>query len=80
MIEPVAPDAGYILWYQDIGNDDVALVGGKNASLGELNLLADEIDMATPFGFTVTTEAYRRLIADNQLEGALRTLLDTAAM
>ena len=31
-----APDVTYIRWFADLGLDDIPLVGGKNASLGEL--------------------------------------------
>lgn len=48
----------YIRFYDEITNDDVALIGGKNASLGEMfqNLSGKEVNI--PFGFATTSEAY----------------------
>jgi len=50
--------ADFIKWFDEIRNSDIALVGGKNASLGELygNLRAEGI--AVPNGFALTTKAY----------------------
>ena len=49
-----------ILWFGDIVFDDLALVGGKNASLGELIRL-DGINV--PNGFAITTNVFRQFIA-----------------
>lgn len=45
------------LAFADVGRDDVALVGGKGANLGELSRIEG---VAVPNGFCVTTEAFRR--------------------
>ena len=49
----------YIRWFKEIGIDNVPLVGGKNASLGEMyqNLTADGVRV--PNGFAITADAYR---------------------
>lgn len=62
----------YIRFYDEIDNDDVALIGGKNASLGEMyqNLLHKGIDV--PFGFATTSEAYFYFMQ----EAGLTTLID----
>ncbi|MFN2369501.1 MAG: PEP/pyruvate-binding domain-containing protein, partial [Desulfurivibrionaceae bacterium] len=50
---------GYIRWFEELCNDDVASVGGKNASLGEMirNLRAQGVRV--PGGFATTATAYR---------------------
>ena len=54
-----------ILWLKDISLKDVPLVGGKNASLGEMyrNLSKKEINV--PDGFALTTRVYWRFLKDN---------------
>ena len=44
----------YTLWFDKAGREAIGLVGGKNASLGELI----KADIPVPPGFSVTTEAY----------------------
>ena len=48
-----------ILWFKEIGFEDLPLVGGKNASLGELIKLEG---IKVPNGFAITTEAFKRFI------------------
>ena len=51
----------FFRWFDEIGLDDLPLVGGKNASLGELGRsLSGSIKV--PEGFAVTSEAYRRFV------------------
>ena len=65
----------YIRWFDTVGRDDVDLVGGKCASLGELiqNLVPRGI--AVPGGFAVTAAAYRHFIAEAGLEDAIAGIL-----
>jgi pyruvate, water dikinase len=52
----------YIRWFSELGAGDVALVGGKNASLGEMfNELGGQ-GVRVPNGFAVTAEAYRHVL------------------
>jgi pyruvate, water dikinase len=52
----------YIRWFSELGAGDVALVGGKNASLGEMfNELGGQC-VRVPNGFAVTAEAYRHVL------------------
>ena len=61
-----------IRWFEDLGNGDVAIVGGKNASLGEMiGTLAAE-GVRVPGGFATTAEAYRTFLEHNALEETLR--------
>ena len=60
----------------EVSADDVALVGGKCASLGELFRALVPKGIRAVDGFATTSEAYRRLLATNGLEARLRELLD----
>ncbi|HEX6147744.1 MAG TPA: PEP/pyruvate-binding domain-containing protein, partial [Acidimicrobiia bacterium] len=53
------PDSAYVRWFGDLGVEDVALVGGKNASLGELFRELNPLGVKVPNGFAVTAAAYR---------------------
>jgi pyruvate,water dikinase len=63
-----------LLWFKDCGIKDVPIVGGKNASLGEMihNLSAKGIRV--PNGFATTAHAYRHFLESNGLDGKLRAL------
>ncbi len=52
--------------------DDVAQVGGKNASLGEMIGRLSARGVRVPHGFATTSEAYRRFLAVNDLEDRVR--------
>jgi len=66
----------YIRWFNEISIDDVPLVGGKNASLGEMyqNLTAEGVRV--PNGFAVTAEAYRYVLEHNNAWQPLHAALD----
>lgn len=51
--------ANYIRWFSDLGIADVPLVGGKNASLGEMYRQLTSQGVRVPNGFAVSAEAYR---------------------
>lgn len=51
----------YILWFDKAGKEALNLIGGKNASLGELM----RADIPVPPGFSVTTEAYKEFVSGN---------------
>ena len=52
----------FILWFDQVNNNDVALVGGKNASLGEMYTTLTSKGIRVPNGFVVTAHAYKYLI------------------
>jgi len=54
--------AHYVRWFADLGIDDVALVGGKNASLGEMYRELSAKGVKVPNGFAVTADAYREML------------------
>ena len=62
-----------ILWLDQIGNDDVALVGGKNASLGEMYTHLVPRGIRVPNAFVVTAHAYRRFVKESGLEHIIRS-------
>jgi rifampicin phosphotransferase len=51
----------YVLGFQEIDQTQVAIVGGKGAHLGDLSRIED---MRVPAGFCVTTDAFRRIVAE----------------
>ena len=59
--------ARWILPFEEIGSDDVARVGGKNASLGEMVAVLSERGIRVPRGFATTAEAYRCFLEHNEL-------------
>jgi phosphoenolpyruvate synthase/pyruvate phosphate dikinase len=69
------PTARYVRWFREIGLADVATVGGKNASLGELFRELTPFGIRVPDGFAVTAEAYRVFLASDVLGGEIRSAL-----
>ena len=66
----------YILWLDEISKKDIALVGGKNANLGEMyqnlthatsQIFPDE-HIQVPYGFAVPAYSYRYFIEKNSLD------------
>jgi pyruvate, water dikinase len=62
----------YVRWFEDLTNEDVPIVGGKNASLGEMIGTLKGEGIVVPDGFATTAEAYRHFIKENDLEGKIR--------
>ena len=56
---------GYIVWFDQLSMKDVGLVGGKNASLGEMIRHLSEAGVNVPTGFATTTNAYQVFLAEN---------------
>jgi pyruvate,water dikinase len=65
-----------ILPLDSVGIDDIALVGGKCASLGEMLQNLAGTGVRIPGGFVVTTAAYRQFLEQSQLEPFIKTELD----
>ncbi|BBC03021.1 MULTISPECIES: phosphoenolpyruvate synthase [Bradyrhizobium] len=68
--------SGYTRWFKDIGLEDVPLVGGKTASLGELYSALARQGVKVPNGFALTASAYRDALAQAGAWDKLRKLLD----
>lgn len=73
----------YIRFFDEITNDDVALIGGKNASLGEMYQKLSSKDVNIPFGFATTSEAYFYFLKEaglTELIDGVCSSLDTSDM
>ncbi|MCC8360688.1 phosphoenolpyruvate synthase [Salinimicrobium sediminilitoris] len=65
----------YIRKFREIGMKDVPLVGGKNASLGEMFTDLASHGVRIPDGFATTAEAFRSYLKENELDQKLEKLL-----
>ena len=63
-----------ILWFDEVGINDIPLVGGKNASLGEMMQQLSTKGINIPNGFATTAYAYRCFIKTPGLEAKLREI------
>lgn len=64
----------HVRWFEELDRGDVAIVGGKNASLGEMIQHLREAGVRVPGGFATTGEAYRAFLRHNGLDDTLRDL------
>ena len=58
----------YIRWFEEISIDDVPVVGGKNASLGEMYRELSASGVKVPNGFAITAQAYRDFLSEAGLD------------
>ena len=65
----------HILWFDEIGIEDVYLVGGKNASLGEMYQNLTKKGVSVPFGFAITANAYNYFLDENNLKDKIKEIL-----
>lgn len=72
----MSKQANYIRWFNELTIDDVSLVGGKNASLGEMYRELTPQGIRIPNGFAVTAEAYRYVLDQADGWDALHQALD----
>ncbi len=66
---------GFILWFDQTGIDDTQLVGGKNASLGEMYTRLTKRGVNVPNGFSVTARAYFYLLEKAGIKQKINDLL-----
>lgn len=66
----------YVRFFKDMGIDDVPLVGGKNASLGEMIQKLSEQGVRVPNGFAITAAAYRHMLDEAGAWDRLHAELD----
>ncbi len=74
----------FVLWFDEITKNDIPLVGGKNANLGEMyqNLTQTESKtfkgekISVPYGYSVTAAAYRYFMSENKLDVKIKKILD----
>jgi pyruvate,water dikinase len=65
----------YIRWFADIGIEDIPLVGGKNASLGEMHRELRPRGVNLADGFAVTADAYWQFLRETELERKIADIL-----
>lgn len=73
MSAPASPR--FIRWFADISIGDIPLVGGKNASLGEMFHELSAQGVKVPDGFAVTAEGYRHFLTSTGLEARIQEIL-----
>ncbi|MCC6916081.1 phosphoenolpyruvate synthase [Nitrosomonas sp.] len=73
----MADHSDCILWLDQVGMGDVARVGGKNASLGEMIGNLARAGVKVPGGFATTTHAYREFLKNNDLGDRISQKLST---
>ena len=65
----------FIAWFEEVGARDVALVGGKNASLGEMIGNLAKKGVTVPSGFAITAEAYKYVIEEAGISEKIKNTL-----
>jgi pyruvate,water dikinase len=64
-----------ILNLDEVGIGDIELVGGKNASLGQMLQNLKSLQIRIPNGFAITVQAYKEFIAFNHLEESIKDII-----
>ena len=72
-------NAKYVRWFEDVRAEDVGLVDGENASLGEMVGRLQEAGIRVPAGFATTVSAFRYFIEHNNLAPRIKAQLDAMA-
>ena len=75
MKPPASTPESYILWFEEIGLQDINRVGGKNASLGEMYRELTPQGVRIPNGFAITAEAYRYVLREAGLDSKIQQIL-----
>ena len=52
-----------VIWFEKLGKNDIPIVGGKNANLGEMI----NAQIPVPPGFAITAQAYEKFLEDTQI-------------
>jgi pyruvate,water dikinase len=66
----------YVLWFKEISKEDVPLVGGKNASLGEMFSKLSKKGVQVPNGFAITAGAFRYYLSYNKIDEKLKEIFE----
>ncbi|WP_342755306.1 phosphoenolpyruvate synthase [Pantoea sp. MBD-2R] len=69
-------DLPLVLWYNQLGMNDVDRVGGKNASLGEMITNLSSLGVSVPNGFATTSEAFNQFLDQSGVNQRIYELLD----
>ena len=73
-VTETSKDQKFVLWFEEVGIEDVPLVGGKNASLGEMIQQLASSGVNVPTGFATTAHAYRYFVEKAGLQEQLRQM------
>ncbi|MDO8509645.1 MAG: PEP/pyruvate-binding domain-containing protein, partial [bacterium] len=65
----------YIRWFKELTIKDIPLVGGKNASLGEMYRELKRKGVVVPNGFALTADMYREFLKFNKLDKQIKEIL-----
>ena len=76
LMERLISTSDTIRWFEDLTRDDVASVGGKNSSLGEMIGNFTKQGIKVPPGFATTATAYRRFLTENKIDEAISGMLE----
>jgi len=68
-------ESRYVRWFETLNNRDVPIVGGKNASLGEMISSMKSEGIRIPDGFATTSEAYWKYVEANNLKSEIESRL-----
>ncbi len=66
-------EKAYVLWFDELRREDVALVGGKSSSLGEMT---SQTKVPVPYGFATTAHGYRHFMQDSGVEAKVEELIN----
>jgi pyruvate,water dikinase len=66
----------YILWFDQISLSDLEIVGGKNASLGEMIVHMAKADVQVPIGFATSAQLFNDFLAQNNFNEQIKKHLD----
>ncbi|HYM65332.1 MAG TPA: phosphoenolpyruvate synthase, partial [Candidatus Sulfotelmatobacter sp.] len=69
----MSSSARNVVWFSEVDKDDVSIVGGKGANLGEMT----KAKFPVPNGFIITSKAYYGFIKDNKLDIKIKHLIST---
>ncbi len=69
----MSKSAQNVVWFSDVSKEDIALVGGKGANLGEMT----RAKFPVPNGFIATSNAYYKFIKENKLDIKIKHLIST---
>jgi pyruvate,water dikinase len=72
----MAENDKYIRWLENLSNDDIPIVGGKNASLGEMIRELKDKGIIVPDGFATVAEAYWEFLEANDLRDKIESHLE----
>jgi len=61
-----------IVWFNEVDKDDIGLVGGKGANLGEMA----SVQLPVPKGFIITSNAYFQFLKENNLEKIIKEAVE----